>query len=464
MVNHSTVLNLAFKQTKAEEMVRAASTILFNAISKSGYPSIPLSKLAQTPQYGFTAAACYEEVGPKLVRITDIQDGIINWETVPYCQCDNPEKYLLAPNDILFARTGATTGKTYLVQQVPYAIFASYLIRLNPNASVHAEYLYSFFQSNSYWSQILDEREGSAQPNVNGRKLLNIEVPLVDSEMQILISKFLEAVRLRQDGANIPFPELPAFLSYSRRLVGRIEELATRIEEARELRQWQIEETEALMKSAMRRFIGDEPSEEWIPLSAFIEKIENGWSPSCENRPANDNEWGVLKVGCVSFGFFNQNENKALPLTLEPRPDCEVRSGDFLMSRANTLELVGACAIVKSTRPKLMLSDKIFRFHFKNDSPIDHKFLDYVFKSSVLRKQIQKESTGTSPTMKNISKEKVLNLLVPAKDIREQMLIVATLDRLQSKLDALNRLQAETATELDALMPAVLERAFRGEL
>jgi type I restriction enzyme, S subunit len=169
LISGNNVLKLTFKQTKAEEMVRAASTIFFNALSKLDYPSVSLSSLAQTPQYGFTASASNEEVGPKFVRITDIQDGMINWDTVPSCRCEFPEKYLLLPDDILFARTGATTGKTCLVRQAPYAIFASYLIRLRPKESVRSEYLYSFFQSNAYWAQILEEKEGSAQPNVNGK-------------------------------------------------------------------------------------------------------------------------------------------------------------------------------------------------------------------------------------------------------------------------------------------------------
>jgi hypothetical protein len=107
------MLELTFKQTQAEMMVRAASTIIFNTISRAGYPLVPLSEIAEQPQYGFTASASPEPIGVKFVRITDLKDGGISWNTVPYCKCDEPEKYLLAPNDILFARTGATTGKTH---------------------------------------------------------------------------------------------------------------------------------------------------------------------------------------------------------------------------------------------------------------------------------------------------------------------------------------------------------------
>jgi type I restriction enzyme S subunit len=142
----------------------------------------------------------------------------------------------------------------------------------------------------------------------------------------------------------------------------------------------------------------------------------------------------------------------------------EVHPGDFIMSRANTLELVGACTFVKKTRPKLMLSDKTFRFVFRDKHKIINKYLDMVLKSPALRKQIEHSASGTSPTMKNISKEKVLALLLPPFMLPEQRRIVGELDALQAEVDALKRLQAETAAELDALLPAVLDRAFKGEL
>ena len=289
-------------------------------------------------------------------------------------------------------------------------------------------------KTKEFWRQCDEKSQGTSGKNrIRPERFLEIEIPLPPLEEQ-------------------------------RRIVARIEELAARIEQARELRRRAVEEARALMKSAIRQFVGGEPSEEWTPLRTFVEEIENGWSPSCEKRPARENEWGVLKVGCVSFGVYNDRENKALPGTMEPRPNHEVHSGDFLMSRANTIELVGACAIVEETRPMLMLSDKIFRFKFNKDIPIDPSFLGHVLKSPALRKQIQKGSTGTSPTMKNISKDKVLNLLIPSKAYEEQKRIGSTLNAMQYKLDALRRHQSETAAALEALLPAVLEQALQGEL
>lgn len=259
---------------------------------------------------------------------------------------------------------------------------------------------------------------------------------------------------------TIPLPPLDE----QRRIVSRIEELAAKIEEARHLRPQTGEEAEALIVSARRSLFGESPGAGWIPLGHFVAEIENGKSPQCESRPASDEEWGVLKVGAISFGIFDESENKALPVGLKYDPRYEVRSGDFLMSRANTTELCGACAIVGHTRSRLLLSDKTFRFHFRQDAEIFPHWLDHAMKSPALRDQIERGASGTSPTMKNISKQKVLRLLLPPHTLPEQRRIVSKLDELRGAMDMLKRLQADTTAELDALMPSILAKAFRGQL
>ncbi|MFN9355656.1 MAG: restriction endonuclease subunit S [Alphaproteobacteria bacterium] len=259
---------------------------------------------------------------------------------------------------------------------------------------------------------------------------------------------------------EIPLPPL----GEQRRIVARIEELAAKVEEARGLRMNSALEIAATVTAARRALIGETPGENWVPLDTLVAEIENGKSPATEGRPAEPNEWAVLKVGAVSFGVFDERENKALPASFEPVRKYEVVVGDFLMSRANTSDLVGACAIVRSSRSKLMLSDKIFRFKFRPKANLVPEFLDHAMKSPALRTQIVAGASGTSPTMKNISKEKVRALLVPQMPVTEQRRIVAELDALQAKVDAVKALQTETAAELDAMLPAILDKAFKGEL
>jgi Type I restriction modification DNA specificity domain. len=124
--------------------------------------------------YGYTESALSDPVGPRFLRITDIQNDRVNWESVPYCKIEsaNLPKYRLASGDIVFARTGATTGKSFLVDEPPDAVFASYLIRLRLiDKELLPEFVSRFFQTAGYWKSIKEVRQAahkvaSMQPNL----------------------------------------------------------------------------------------------------------------------------------------------------------------------------------------------------------------------------------------------------------------------------------------------------------
>jgi len=157
-------------------------------IATSELPELPegwvwtrLGEISIKIHYGYTARAKENNVGPKLLRITDIQNNSVNWNSVPYCKIDNfeREKYLLNEGDLVFARTGATVGKSYLLKgDVPEAVFASYLIRTIITNSVSKKYVFQFFQSNFYWDQIQKAKVGVGQPNVNAQLLSRLLIPL----------------------------------------------------------------------------------------------------------------------------------------------------------------------------------------------------------------------------------------------------------------------------------------------
>jgi type I restriction enzyme, S subunit len=131
--------------------------------------------------YGYTESASTEPVGPRFLRITDIQDDHVNWESVPYCRIERADlpKYRLASGDIVFARTGATTGKSFLVGEPPEAVFASYLIRLRLlDKRLLPEFVSLFFQSEDYWKSIKDGSTGSAQGGFNATKLAALSIPI----------------------------------------------------------------------------------------------------------------------------------------------------------------------------------------------------------------------------------------------------------------------------------------------
>lgn len=164
-----------------------------------GWNVLPVSAFCEKPQYGFTASATTEPLGPQMVRITDIQGGQVQWDGVPYCLCPEPEPYLLQENDILFARTGATTGKSFLIGECPNAVFASYLIRLRIKSDVTPDYLYAFFQTPNYWQQIADNKTGTGQPNCNGTKLAAVQVPVPPESEQHRIVAYLDSLQAKAD-------------------------------------------------------------------------------------------------------------------------------------------------------------------------------------------------------------------------------------------------------------------------
>ena len=132
-----------------------------------------------------------------MVRISDIQNGNIVWGTVPFCNIANEEipTYLLKKNDILFARTGGTVGKSYIIKDTPEnAIYAGYLIRTRFNNELLCpEYLKFFMESNLYWIQLREDTTITAQPNCNGKTLSKMILPLPPlSEQHRIVAKIEE--------------------------------------------------------------------------------------------------------------------------------------------------------------------------------------------------------------------------------------------------------------------------------
>ena len=145
--------------------------------------------VATSIQYGYNAPA--KQCGRiRMVRISDIHENLVTWTTVPFCDIDELDisTYLLQPNDILFARTGGTVGKSFLVRDAPYeAIYAGYLIRTRYSALLCPQYLKYFMESPLYWQQLKTGTTATAQPNCNGQTLSNMLLPLPPAKEQYRI-------------------------------------------------------------------------------------------------------------------------------------------------------------------------------------------------------------------------------------------------------------------------------------
>lgn len=207
--------------------------------------------------------------------------------------------------------------------------------------------------------------------------------------------------------------------------------------------------------------------EDWklVRLKHVIVGVEQGWSPECEARLAEQDEWGVLKAGASNGGVFRQSEHKALPPSLEPLPQLEVKVGDVLISRASgSADLVGSFAFVYETRPRLMLSDKNFRLKFAAESPLAPELVAWMCNTEPLRQQVRQFVSGADGLAKNIGSGNLreLWLALPPKQLQAQL--VVELRSLKKKIDGLEQHLAEHIARLREYRSSLISAAVTGQL
>lgn len=258
--------------------------------------------------------------------------------------------------------------------------------------------------------------------------------------------------------ADFNIPMLP--ISEQRRIAA----ILAKADDLRVNRRDAFTKFDSLLRSIFFDMFGDPVRNEkkWprVALGDLLEAIESGWSPVCLDRPATDSEWGVLKLGAVTWCIYDDTEQKALPAGVEPRPELEVKSGDLLFTRKNTYELVAATAYVRATRPNLMLSDLIFRLRLLRNAPVEPEFLQKLLVNPSKRRQIQKLASGSAGSMPNISKARLSTTAIELPPVELQR-------EFARRLSAIERLRSTSERSLgilDSLFDSLEHRAFRGEL
>jgi type I restriction enzyme S subunit len=205
-------------------------------------------------------------------------------------------------------------------------------------------------------------------------------------------------------------------------------------------------------------------SAEWEEkaLGEVLTAIEAGKSFACEERPPHgSHEIGVLKVSAVSWGIFDENESKTCLDPAMVRKEYFVHKGDLLLSRANTIELVGAVAIVSKLTKRLMLSDKTLRLKVKGVSP---EWVLYCLRSDSGRGQIESLATGNQQSMRNIGQGSIRAIRIPIPPEDEQREIVRRVEALFNMADRIEARFTKACAQIDKLTPSLLAKAFRGEL
>ncbi|ENM5843496.1 restriction endonuclease subunit S [Vibrio mimicus] len=198
---------------------------------------------------------------------------------------------------------------------------------------------------------------------------------------------------------------------------------------------------------------------EWCHLNTIISIMDAGWSPACppEASPNNDT-WGVLKTTAVQNMEYWEHENKVLASSKEPRPQYEVKKGDILITRAGPKNRVGVSCLVQATRPKLMISDKIIRFHLV-EVGMSENFVSLCLNAGATATHLESAKSGMAESQVNISQDKLKVAPVPLAPIQEQIKIINKVEELLELCEQLKvKLINSQTTQLD-LTDAIVEQA-----
>ncbi len=346
--------------------------------------------------------------------------------------------------DVLYIKDGVTAGLAAVNHlENPFSMLSSVaLIRTNDEI-LKSEFLKHWLNSPETFSMMTGGMTGSAIRRIILKQIRAAEISLPPLNEQRRIATKLDTTLAAVDACRKRLGGVATILKRFRQVVLAA---ATSGELTRE---WRDERGKSLDDWA-ERSVGD-----------VVTDIEAGLNVQCEERPPAVNERGLVKISAVTWGIYDEDQSKTLKSDQQVLERNRIRSGDFLISRANTIELVGSCVIVHETRRALYLSDKVLRLAMPEERK---KWLLMCLRSENGRRQIEKLSSGNHLSMRNLSQKNLLSIkiLLPPMDELDQIeglsnQLFTLADQLEARLTAARKV-------VDRLTPALLAKAFRGEL
>lgn len=378
--------------------------------------TVPVNDIAAEVDYGVTASASKDPIGPKMLRITDLHETGVDWSTVPHCAraTKGVEARQLKAGDIVFARTGST-GNSLLIRDCPEgAVFASYLIRLRVQPELaDPSYVGHFFRSPGYWRQIASASEGGVQKGVNASKLKKLLVPLPPVVEQRRIAAVLDAadaLRLKRRRALARFGDLAQ---------------ATFIDMFGDGSKWPTgvlgDHVPTTSGGTPRRsrpdyFDGHIP---WVKSGELGVEVVTATEEAITDEALANSSAKLMPVGTVLLAMYGATIGEAAVLGIEAATNQAV----CCLSPTESMSGAYLLGLLRSRKDDL----------------------------------IRRAAGGAQP---NISQAIIRGLEIPLAPIEAQAKYVERI----AAVDKLRRVASSSAAEIDTLFGSLQQRAFRGEL
>lgn len=401
-----------------------------------GWVETSLGKLSSDISYGYTAKSTPLEVGPQMLRITDIQNNRVNWSSVPYCEIGVPlkAKYLLDKGDLLFARTGATVGKSFLIREnIPESVYASYLIRVRCSPSAHIDYLSYFFLGPDYWTQITDMSSGIGQPSVNGTKLKGLALPLPPLAEQKVIADKLDELLAQVESTKARLDAIPATLKSFR---------------------------ESVLAAAVSGKLIPSVGSRVTTVGEVAQDIRYGTSKKCDY---NGGVTPVIRIPNIGNRKLDVSDLKSANFSDKELDKLALQEDDLLVIRSNgSVELVAKPALVEKQYVGFLFAGYLIRIRC-NQEQVLPSFLLNVLCSRVVRDVVEIGARSTSG-VNNINSKELASLEFVLPSLKEQNEIVCRVEELFVFADKVEAQVNAAQTRVNNLTQAILAKAFNGEL
>jgi type I restriction enzyme S subunit len=386
------------------------------------------------------------------ISSVDSDGRIVATEATSFGAAPSRARRIVRKGDTLLSTVRTyLTAIAHIAENVDDLIASTGFAVLRPAPSLDSRFFFRLIQSKPFVTNVVAYSEGVGYPAISPSTLATLPAWVPPLPEQRAIAAFLDRETAKIDSS----------LAKKERLIELLGEKRTSL--ISHAVTGGLDPSVPLKDTGIE-WLGQIPARWQVKRLKFcLASIEQGWSPSCENRRAEPEEWGVLKVGCVNGTQFDPSEQKALPVEVQPIVELEIKPGDILVSRANTRELLGSAALVYDVRPRLLLCDKLYRLKVLPHAA-DSAYLVMLLGSKFARYQLERDATGTSGSMQNIGQDTVENLLVPVPPLDEQVRMRNQMARETVKTDALIAKIRDAIDKLREYRIALISAAVTGKI
>ena len=414
-----------------------------------------MEEITKTIQYGVSKSAKSEGLY-RLLRITDIQYNKVIWENVPFTDIKekDAENFILENGDFLFARTGATVGKSYLVEDlVEKSVFASYLIRISLLPNNNINYIKYFFNSEFYWQQISEKSIGIGQPNVNGTSLKELFLPLPPLAEQKRIVEKIEELLVLVDDLETNKTDLQSYIKQAK---SKVLEMAIRGElvpqdsnnEPASVLLEHIKNEQKPSKSKSKTTEHNTHYEEELPFNipenwvwcrlGEVYDLLNGFAFKSNDYIEFSNTL-VFRMSQIRPGGgidFDNNPKYVSDEFATSKKEFLLKEGDVVIAMtdmATDTKILGVPTQIPYDKRNWLLNQRVGKLFQKEKNILDPTFLKNVLISDFMNKYYK--TFGKGGVQINIGKQDILNAKIPLPPLAEQHRIVEKIEEIFSELE-----------------------------